>query len=107
MADILQWLTAHGLEKLAPVFVEHEIDFDLLPLLTEADVRELGLPIGPRRKLLEAIAALRGGTPTRDDRPGRRSDAERRQLTIMFVDLANSTPLALRLDPEAMREVLR
>ena len=33
--------------------------------------------------------------------------AERRQLTVMFVDLANSTPLALRLDPEAMREVLR
>src|SRR5437870_8826909 len=106
MADILQWLTAHGLEKLAPVFVEHEIDFDLLPLLTEADVRELGLPIGPRRKLLEAIRALHGPTSARHDGPNWPSEAERRQLTIMFVDLANSTPLALRLDPEAMREVL-
>ena len=102
MADILQWLTTHGLEKLAPIFVEHEIDFDILPLLTEADVRELGLPLGPRRKLLAALGALRGGetSPPRDE-------AERRQLTVMFVDLANSTALAARLDPEAMRDVLR
>jgi class 3 adenylate cyclase len=107
VADLAEWLAGLGLGKYAAAFAEQEIDFDLLPLLTEADVRELGLPIGPRRKLLEAIAALRGATPTRDDKPERPSEAERRQLTIMFVDLANSTPLALRLDPEAMREVLR
>jgi len=107
MADLAEWLGGLGLGKYAAAFVEQEIDFDLLPLLTEADVRELGLPIGPRRKLLEAIGALRGATPAQDDKPERRSEAERRQLTIMFVDLANSTPLALRLDPEAMREVLR
>ena len=102
MADILQWLTMQGLEKLAPIFVEHEIDFDTLPLLTEADVRELGLPLGPRRKLLAALGVLRGGemSPPRDE-------AERRQLTVMFVDLADSTALAARLDPEAMRDVLR
>src|SRR5437870_6139727 len=102
MADILQWLTAHGLEKLAPVFVENEIDFDILPLLTEADIRELDLPLGPRRKLLAALGTLRNreASPPRDE-------AERRQLTVMFVDLANSTALAARLDPEAMRDVLR
>src|SRR4029077_4528008 len=107
VADLAEWLAGLGLGKNAAAFAEQEIDFDLLRVLTEEDVRELGLPIGPRRKLLEAIGALRGATPTRDDKPERRSEAERRQLTIMFVDLANSTPLALRLDPEVMREVLR
>src|SRR5204862_1064915 len=60
-----------------------------------------------RRKLLAAIGALHGATPSLHDKPDLRSEAERRQLTIMFVDRTNSTPLALRLDPEAMREVLR
>ncbi len=102
MTDILGWLTALGLEKFAPVFIEQEIDFDILPLLNEDDVRELGLPLGPRRKLLAALADLRndGAVPLRDE-------AERRQLTVMFVDLADSTALATRHDPEAMRDVLR
>src|SRR5205807_6711395 len=70
--------------------------------------REQGLPIGPRRRMRAAIAALRDETPPGqpEDIP-RRGDAERRQLTVMFVDLASSTSLAARLDPEAMREILR
>ncbi len=102
MADIIAWLTANGLEKFAPVFAEHEVDFDTLRLLTEDDVRELGLPLGPRRKLLTALGVLKS-----DATPSARDEAERRQRTVMFVDLANSTALATRLDPEAMREILR
>ena len=84
MVDILAWLTAQGLEKFAPVFTKHEIDFDTLRLLTEDDVRGLGLPLGPRRKLLAALAVLRGeGVSLPYD------EAERRQLTVMFVDLAD------------------
>src|SRR3954466_15958918 len=96
MADILQWLTAYGLESLAPVFAQHEIDFEILPLLTEADVRELGLPVGPRRKLLVALGVLRGGgtSPARDE-------AEPRKLTVMFVDLANSTALGSPARPRS------
>ena len=107
MTDLAEWLDGLGLGKYALAFARQEIDFDLLPLLTEEDFKELGLPIGPRRKLLEAIGALHGATTIKHDKSERHSEAERRQLTIMFVDLANSTPLALRLDPEAMREVLR
>ena len=102
MSDLLVWLTGLGLEKFAAVFAEHEIDFDVLQLLTEDDVRELGLPLGPRRKLLAALSALRS-----DVAPQPRDEAERRQLTVMFVDLADSTALGTRLDPEVMREVLR
>ena len=103
MADILQWLTRHGLEKFAPVFVEHEIDFDMLPLLTEGDVKELGLAAWVRA----ANCLQRSGTLRGDTVPSPRDEAERRQLTVMFVDLANSTALAARLDPEAMRDMLR
>ena len=92
MADLADWLAGLGLGKYAAAFAEQEIDFDLLPLLTEQDVKELGLPIGPRRKLLEAIATLHGATASQHDKSERHSEAERRQLTIMFVDLANSTP---------------
>jgi class 3 adenylate cyclase len=34
-------------------------------------------------------------------------DAERRQLTVMFCDLVDSTALAVQLDPEDLREVVR
>jgi class 3 adenylate cyclase/energy-coupling factor transporter ATP-binding protein EcfA2 len=107
VGDLAEWLGGLGLGKYAAAFAEQEIEFDHLPLLTEADVRDLGLPIGPRRKLLEAIEALRDGHPSRREPPKRQGEAERRQLTVMFVDLAESTPLALRLDPEAMSDVLR
>src|SRR5207245_5936159 len=34
-------------------------------------------------------------------------EAERRQLTVLFCDLVDSTALAARLDPEELREVVR
>ena len=34
-------------------------------------------------------------------------EAERRQLTVMFCDLVDSTALAVQLDPEDLREVVR
>jgi hypothetical protein len=75
MADIVAWLKAHGLEKFAPAFAQHEIDFDTLGLLTEDDVRELGLPLGPRRRLLAALGVLKS-----EAAPSPRDEAERRQL---------------------------
>ena len=99
MTVLADWLAGLGLGKYARVLAEHEIDFDLLPLLTEADVRELGLPIGPRRRLMNALAGLRGEAERPRDEAEPRGEAERRQLTVMFVDLAQSTRLALKLDP--------
>jgi hypothetical protein len=107
VADVADWLVRLGLGKYAPAFLDQEIDFDGLRLLTEQDLRELGLPIGPRRKLLEAIGALQGANLRWQGGSELTGEAERRQLTIMFVDLVNSTPMALRLDPEAMRGAAR
>jgi class 3 adenylate cyclase/predicted ATPase len=110
--DVGIWLRSLGLEQYTAAFRESEIDVDVLPELTEADLEKLGLPLGPRRRILRAIANLADGAKASTAaRPVRRSlpdgIAERRQLTVMFCDLAGSTALLARLDPEDMRRVLR
>jgi class 3 adenylate cyclase len=91
------------LEKYAPAFDEAEIAYDQLQSLSDADLRELGLPLGPRKRFLEAAGAISPAAP----HPHKAQEAERRHLTVMFVDLVGSTALAGTLDPEDMREVLR
>jgi class 3 adenylate cyclase/tetratricopeptide (TPR) repeat protein len=108
--DIAAWLGSLGLERYEPAFREHEIDAEVLRQLTETDLAALGLPIGPRRKLLTAIAALRqraGPSPAAEP-PAvvPVAAAERRQLTVLFCDLVGSTALSARLDPEDLRTVI-
>ena len=121
--DVSAWLRNLGLERYEPAFRANEITAEVLPELTDADLRELGLPLGPRKVLLRAIASLRAHssaageaqedvapTPTDQSRHERQStgpgQAERRQLTVMFVDLVGSTALSARLDPEDLRELM-
>jgi class 3 adenylate cyclase/predicted ATPase len=111
MHDVQKWLADLGLSQYAPVFSENLIDFEVLPDLTEDDLRELGLPMGPRKKLLKAIAALQTDSSIAeiDSEPSARlrvAEAERRQLTVMFCDLVGSTELSTRLDPEDLQEVI-
>ena len=56
--DIADWLTEQGLEVHASLFADNRIDFDVLADLSEADLRELGLPLGDRKRLMKAIEAL-------------------------------------------------
>ena len=121
--DVGDWLRSLGLERYEQAFRDNEIDVDLLPNLTGDDLKDLGVAlVGHRRRLLDAIAALRergrrrrtgcSALPRMQREPGLhparlRPEAERRQLTVMFVDLVGSTALSARLDPEEMREVLR
>jgi class 3 adenylate cyclase len=109
--DIAAWLRGLGLEQYEPAFRANEIDERVLPSLTSEDLREIGVvPIGHRRRLLDAIAALRTEIPVTEPPAPRdspvRADAERRQLTVMFCDLVGSTPLSARLDPEALRGII-
>jgi len=110
--DIAAWLQGLGLERYAPAFRDHEIDWDALPKLSADDLRDLGVVLGGhRRRLLEAIAALdakavaTSATAAARYTPAR-AEAERRQLTVMFCDLVGSTELSARLDPEDLREVI-
>ena len=115
MTGIAEWLQEVRLEKYAALFAEHEITLELLPDLTESDIDRLGLPTGPRRRLMVAVQALRA--VTRAERSAQPADtamepgvsyaADRRQLTVMFCDLVGSTALAERLDPEELHELMR
>lgn len=119
--DIGAWLRSLGLERYEPAFRKNEIDGDLLPNLTNEDLKDLGVRlVGHRRKLLSAITALsvsealplRHGATLSIAASGTgpasmAGGAERRQLTVMFCDLVGSTALASRLDPEEMGEVIR
>jgi len=105
--DIKAWLQGLGLVRYVSTFRDNEIDWEVLPKLTSEDLREIGVAaVGHRRKLLDAIAALRAEPPKIADVVVQ-AEAERRQLTVMFCDLVGSTALSARLDPEDLREVTR
>src|SRR5262249_10052881 len=78
---------------------------------TDADLEKLGLPLGHRKRILKAIAALAAGEPSTADSPAAAlvpsGPPERRQLTMLFCDLVGSTALASTLDPEDLSDVIR
>ena len=106
MPGIREWLSSHGLSDYADRFVENRIDLSVLPDLTDEDLKELGVFLGDRRRILRLIAEL-GPTSQVPDMPGSRrpDEAERRQVTVMFADLVGSTALSIGMDPEDLREV--
>ena len=116
--DVGGWLRGLGLEQYEAAFRENEIDERVLPSLTQEDLKEIGIgPVGHRRILLKAIAALSAdvsdndlsadvATTSRAEGAPSEDHAERRQVTVMFSDLVGSTALSGRLDPEDMREVI-
>src|SRR5215471_14026379 len=117
--DIEAWLRGLGLEQYTPAFRDNDIDAEVLPRLTPEDLTAVGiLSVGHRRKLLDAIAALRAEPAASGERAAEvtkrpidtpvvsASSAERRQLTVVFCDLVGSTPLSARLDPEDLRGIM-
>ena len=113
--DIGGWLQSVGLEQYEETFRRNEIEGTVLPTLTAEDLKDLGVDIvGHRRKLLNAIALLRGDAATKAPPPeapltqpkAAQDSAERRQVTVMFSDLVGSTALLARMDPEDLREVI-
>ena len=115
MNSFEQWLAEIGLESYAATFTENEVDFSVAGTLSEADLRELGLTLGARKKFLLAAASLAKPTTANQEvgrvQPAEQSPAtthsgERRQLTVMFCDLVGSTALSEKLDPEELRSLL-
>jgi class 3 adenylate cyclase len=104
MVDVSRWLAEQGLEHHAKLFAENGIAGDVLRELSDADLRELGLNLGDRKRLRKAIAAL-DAAPVQQT-PAVPREAERRQLTVLFCDLVGSTELSTRLDAEELREII-
>src|SRR6516164_8426370 len=109
MKGIAEWLASIGLSEYAQRFADNAIDLSVLRDLTEQDLKELGVLLGHRRKILRAIAELDGVAPAPTEtatEPVSRGQAERRHLTVMICDLVGSTALSAQLDPEDMNAVI-
>ena len=110
MPEIGEWLKALGMFEYTERFAENGIDVSVLRHLTDQDLKDIGVLLGHRRKLLAAIAELPGTVPAEPQPAFTESKphdvAERRQLTVLFCDLVGSTALASRLDPEDLREII-
>jgi class 3 adenylate cyclase len=109
--QIAEWLEKLGMSEYAERFAENKIDVSVLRHLTDQDLKDIGVPLGHRRKMLAAIADHVGTvqeppqlSPTEQSKP--QESAERRQVTVMFSDLVGSTALSGRMDPEDLREVI-
>src|SRR3954466_4887585 len=109
MTGISEWFASIGLGEYAQRFSENAIDLSVVSDLTEQDLKDLGVLLGHRRKMLRAIGELQAPIlipPEPASKPVSRTDAERRQLTVMFCDLVGSSELSVRLDPEDLRRVI-
>jgi len=104
--DIALWLEQLGLSRYLDLFTEQEIDLSILPDLTDADLTEIGLPLGPRRKIQKAIAALDQPIPGQLANDST-DTAERRHLTVMFADIVGSSAMSTRIDAEDLRVLMR
>ena len=113
--DVMVWLERVGLGHYAELFAENRVDFDVLPDLTDSDLKDLGIPLGDRKRLRKAIDALvdrdddqaaETPTPAQPAETGqifRTSGAvegERKQVTVLFADITGSTALIEDMDPE-------
>jgi class 3 adenylate cyclase/tetratricopeptide (TPR) repeat protein len=100
VSNVADWLRSIGLPQYVSLFEQQRIELDVLPQLADEDLKELGIPLGDRKRLRAAISGLADGAsakaPAGDATPG----AERRQITVVFCDLIGSTELASSLDPE-------
>jgi class 3 adenylate cyclase len=108
--EISDWLEKLGLGQYAHSFAENGIDVSVLPHLTDQDLKDLGVLLGHRRKMLaviaEPICALQAPPQPALTEPKPQDTAERRQVTVMFSDLVGSTALSGRMDPEDLREII-
>src|SRR5215831_12648174 len=109
MKGIAEWLAWIGLSEYAQRFADNGIDLSVIRDLTEQDLKDLGVLLGHRRRILRAIAELDGVAPAPTEtatEPVLRDAPERRHLTVMICDLVGSTALTARLDPEDMGAVI-
>jgi class 3 adenylate cyclase/predicted ATPase len=112
MTDLQHWLEEIGLAQYGDLFVKNDIDWEVLPDLTEQDLEKLGFSLGHRKKLIKAIQASRAAPQSSTRSAETRltstatATAERRHLTVLLCDLVGSTSLSTRLDPEDLGKIL-
>src|SRR6516225_4183738 len=132
MQQIADWLEKLGMSEYVQRFAENRIDFSVLRELTDQDLKDLGVVLGDRRKMLRAIADIDGieknaaaparaisaplrtpiaskPIPTATPPPisaAAEAAGERRYITVMFCDLVGSTGISAQLDAEEWRDLV-
>lgn len=116
MTDIQKWLEDLGLSRYSAIFVENDIDMEIIAELSEQDLASMDVSLGHRKKILKAIGQLAAvpsaaapafDPPDQSASPSLLVDPERRHLSLMFCDLAESTHLASIIDLEDMHDINR
>jgi len=125
MRSTSEWLHSLGLDQYVQLFADNDIDLELIPSLSEQDLEKLGVAsMGHRKKLLKAISELGNAVTTKpspSSSPRQYTPAhlaerilssrsvlegERKLVTVLFCDIANSTAIAETLGPEPMHALL-
>jgi class 3 adenylate cyclase len=105
--DTSKWLAAHGLGVYAQAFRDNHIEAETLSSLTMGDLREIGITsVGHRRKILAAIASLTGTDLQPANFKAELPEGERRQVTILFADIAQFSTLSTEVDAEQIHALL-
>jgi class 3 adenylate cyclase/tetratricopeptide (TPR) repeat protein len=107
-SSLSAWLKSHDLEQFLKVFEENEVDLVTLRVLTESDLNEIGLPFGPRKRIMNLLNEEK--ELEKSAAAGAHSGSvvgERRQLTVLFCDMVGFTKLAYKLDPETLQIIIR
>jgi predicted ATPase/class 3 adenylate cyclase len=119
LEQALEMLRRRGRVSYRALQVQFQLDDDLLALLKDEIVEVHQLARDQEGKMLvwTGDAATPPGPPPSSSSPVSPSttpeatstspEAERRQLTVLFCDLVDSTVLASQLDPEDLRAVVR
>jgi class 3 adenylate cyclase len=116
VTDLTDWLNELDLDRYAQTFAENHVEYTTLSDLTENDLKNLGVSLGHRKRMLRAIEAMT--LPDESDKSSvsstktgalphlQRREAELRQITVMFCDLVGSTQLSGKLEPEDLQIIL-
>lgn len=102
------WLRAIGLVRYAETFRDNAIEFDLVAELTEADLEAMGVLLGHRKRFFKALAERDAAAQApRDAVPKTLLPGERREVSVLFADLAGFTALSAKLGAEATHDFLQ
>lgn len=113
-----EWLNEIGLGQYAEQFANQEVAFEDLVELHEDDLKELGIPLGPRKRILKAAAKLIESEPVEalinPDSPDptdrlaawERHPGERKPVTMLFADITGSTAMTENLDAEDTHDLV-
>jgi class 3 adenylate cyclase/predicted ATPase len=85
---------------------DSSMDVTALRSLTEGDLEKLGVALGDRKRLLRALDGFHSDAEQTAADKGPDRGIERRHLTILFCDLAGSTEISTRVDPEELHEIM-